>query len=1416
MSVTGDSVRYQYDDAGNVTHETVENGTDSRTTLYTYDDRGLTTSRTDPAGNTTEYGYDELGRPISVTAPAVTTESGGGTPTTSRPTTYTGYDTFGAITESVDALGRTHRTTYDRLGRAVTATAPAYTAPGSAQEVVPTVTHAYDALGNVTETTDPLGRVTRFQYDRQNRLTVKDVPVGTGDERGQWRYAYTRTGQVLSVTDPNGARAETTYDDLDRPVTTTRIERRPAPGAFTTRNEYDDAGNVVKQTSPSGEVSQYAYDGLGQLTRLQEPSGAVTQFGYDAAGREVRRTDGMGRTSAKIYDQLGQLVQDQDLDPANNQLRKVGYTYDKAGNLVTSTNPLNRTTTYTYDAMNRLTSQTEPVSDTKSITTSFGYDALGNRTRYTDGRGNTTIYTVNTLGLAESVIEPPTARDPAPEARTWTTAYDAAGQPVKLTAPGGVVRERTYDKAGQLVRETGTGAEVATPEKRFRYDPAGRLVGASSPKGDNTYEYNDRGALLKATGPSGDATYEYNADGLLTSRTDAAGTAHFTYARQQLTTATDPLTGVRQSYAYDGAGAVRKVDYASGQSRSLTYDDLGRLDTDTLKNGTGQTLASADYGYDADDHLTSKTTTGTAESGTSTYGYDHAGRLTSWTADGTTTEYGWDDSGNRVRNGDKTAVFDERNRLLSDGDYTYDHTPRGTLETRTSSGLTERFTFDAFDRMVKAGESGTEYTYDSTDRVAARNGVDFAYAGLTPDPVRDQTSTYGRGAADELMAVAENGGEARLTLQDKHGDVVGSMSATNGAATALDRSTAFDPFGGVRGTAAAGDTDGNIGYQGDWTDPDTGQVNMHARWYDPGTGAFDSRDSYQSTAGASILANRYTYGAGAPMDYTDPDGHFPCFGWGACEKKVKAVVKKVKNSWVYKKARSVYHGVQWAVRNPGAALGKALNYAGKAANYLYRKSGLKRVVDATVNAVKWVGQKTGVTQWAREKARQAARMVHQARVYITKKAKAAASYVAKHNPIPHIVAAAKPLIAVGKAIVTGDPNLPAIIVGAAVQVVADVAKVVDTIRDEVVKQVGSVVETVSEAVDWGAVWEGAKTVGNVVGEVTGFNDIKNCVTKGDMEACAWAAATVGGVVLGGAGAAAVRAARAGQTVSKAAKYADDIAKAAEKAEDVADKVETAAQCTRTAVDLASAASSNSFAPGTEIVMADGSRKPIEEVEVGDEVVATDPTTGKTSQRKVTETIEGGGLKELVRITIDTDGDRGRATDTVTATAGHPFWVPDLEEWLGAGELKPGQWLRTGSGSKVRVEAVSAWTQQAAVHNLTVDATHTYYVAVGDSSVLVHNMGRGRKPGQRPNYDAEGPHTTFVRHGTTGQIKKYAEWAPQSNPRNPAPFELVKRFDLEGPAHTNADGTVVETPHINLPNGGDARAPEDWEKPIGCP
>ncbi|MFJ5264663.1 polymorphic toxin-type HINT domain-containing protein, partial [Streptomyces sp. NPDC088387] len=150
---------------------------------------------------------------------------------------------------------------------------------------------------------------------------------------------------------------------------------------------------------------------------------------------------------------------------------------------------------------------------------------------------------------------------------------------------------------------------------------------------------------------------------------------------------------------------------------------------------------------------------------------------------------------------------------------------------------------------------------------------------------------------------------------------------------------------------------------------------------------------------------------------------------------------------------------------------------------------------------------------------------------------------------------------------------------------------------------------------------------------------------------------------------------------------------------------------------------NSFVPGTHVLMADGTTKPIEKVEPGDKVVATDPGTGKTSVQRATATIVGSGTKHLVRVTLKVHDGSGTRTTTVTATAGHPFWVPSLGRWVDAGELKPGHWVRSPEGAWIQVSAVKAWTaRKATVHNLTVTDAHTYYVLVGSAPVLVHNCG----------------------------------------------------------------------------------------------
>ncbi|WP_410604236.1 polymorphic toxin-type HINT domain-containing protein [Amycolatopsis sp. lyj-90] len=154
---------------------------------------------------------------------------------------------------------------------------------------------------------------------------------------------------------------------------------------------------------------------------------------------------------------------------------------------------------------------------------------------------------------------------------------------------------------------------------------------------------------------------------------------------------------------------------------------------------------------------------------------------------------------------------------------------------------------------------------------------------------------------------------------------------------------------------------------------------------------------------------------------------------------------------------------------------------------------------------------------------------------------------------------------------------------------------------------------------------------------------------------------------------------------------------------------------------------NSFVPGTTVVMADGGHKPIEDVREGEQVLATDPETGDTVARPVTAVIVGEGSKNLVEVTVDTDGgDRAGSTGVVVATGEHPFWADQQGRWVNAKDLRPGDQVRTDDGKRLSVIATRAWTQAQKVHNLTVEDVHTYYVTVGSEELLVHNAGESCK------------------------------------------------------------------------------------------
>ncbi|GAA1555454.1 hypothetical protein GCM10009678_43070 [Actinomadura kijaniata] len=161
---------------------------------------------------------------------------------------------------------------------------------------------------------------------------------------------------------------------------------------------------------------------------------------------------------------------------------------------------------------------------------------------------------------------------------------------------------------------------------------------------------------------------------------------------------------------------------------------------------------------------------------------------------------------------------------------------------------------------------------------------------------------------------------------------------------------------------------------------------------------------------------------------------------------------------------------------------------------------------------------------------------------------------------------------------------------------------------------------------------------------------------------------------------------------------------------------------------------NSFVAGTPVLLADGTRKPIERIRVGDRVRATDPESGRSGVRVVTDRIVGEGRKRLVDLTVDLDGELGGPTDRITATLGHRFWVSGSADWIEAGGLVFGDMLTGPDGRTAMVLSGRRHERVVRVHNLTVDDLRSYYVSTGARDVLVHNchdLDRHEEPSPRP-------------------------------------------------------------------------------------
>ncbi|WP_172890491.1 LamG-like jellyroll fold domain-containing protein [Actinoplanes derwentensis] len=1269
----------------------------SRTTYRLLTD-GSVAGVTNPKGNTTTIEYDEVGRPVTTLLPLVKPD---GETIARRPYTKVGYNTFGEVTDQLDRNGNVTVNDYDGVGRMVQSKSPTYLLPGTENETLTaTKTIEYNAVGQILRTTDPYGAETAYEYDSLGRTTKVVAP-----DDGVSTYTYADNGDLLSYTDPKGAKVSTTYDFLGRTLNST-AEVRQDGKSYITSYGYGDKPWPISITSPSALVTTATYNSVGEQLSVVDAAGNTTKTEYDGAGRPVKTIAADNTFATVAYDFAGRTVSSSEYAAGGTTpLRTRTQTYDVAGNPIRASNAYSNVadkheTEFVYDVLGQLTEQYEPVKNGHTIKTSFGYDAAGNRTSFKDGRGNVFATTYNAWGLPESQIEPATASNGTD--RTFTSTYDVGGRMVRLDSPGGVSLTSEYDVMGRVTTSSGTGAQVATADRKYAYDQAGRMTSFTGAAGANEITYDDRGLVRSITGVSGNSSYTYNADGAVASRSDAAGTTAYGYDKGRLSTLTNGTTSL--AYTYTNLNQVQSIKYGGSSTRTFGYNTLHQLTSDEVKTSAGAAVGKIAYAWNVDDTLAQKTTTGFNGASTNKYSYDWAGRLTQWDNGTNPVLYAYDDSGNRIQAGGTTFVYDQRNQLVSDtAGSTYEYTARGTLSKTVTGGQQVDTVTDAFNQVVSQGTKtgGTSrYSYDGLGRVIQPN---FAYTGLGNDLASDGVDKYVRDTSDQLVGVT-SGTNQRYSWTDIHTDVVGEFTSTG---STLTGSVSYDPWGKV---LASGGMVGKLGYQQEWTDQGTGKVNMWSRWYDPETGAFDTRDTANNNptpnSGAS---NRFAYAEGNPVTNTDTTGNAVDGKCGtydyACELRKYQAALDLYNQAMETRDREMkatgaeigrqeaeYQRAERESQTPlldillQVGIGMLLDMIGYYSVMGCLQGSLMDCVDLAMNfagpikGIKMFGTFVKSINRAMDGYRTWRRIVDAATTAM-RQSQTLLSQARKH--------------------------------------LADVMSKVPKRPKPPKKKTKPPTKKVEEKKKQQAQRQKAR------------EERKPAPSQQAKKP-------------------------APRTKAKSQDKPTNAKPQETKAQNNQQPRRAAQERRSNLIDLGSDAVAevgcpvpsrkHSFDPDTLVLMADGTTRRIADISIGDEVAAKDPVTGEEGARAVT-LLHANRDYELTDVTVSTapatdddaktvsEGRGGRSTRGPTeepastevlstvleTTAHHPFWDVTTGEWVDAAELVAGESTLVGPNGEIQyVTAVRNFTDAKVMRDLTVDDIHTYYVVAGNGPVLVHN------------------------------------------------------------------------------------------------
>ncbi|HEU4977807.1 MAG TPA: RHS repeat-associated core domain-containing protein, partial [Solirubrobacteraceae bacterium] len=372
----------------------------------------------------------------------------------------------------------------------------------------------YDAAGNQTSVTDPLGRVTSKGYDAANRLTS----IGYSDgSTPNVTIGYDPDNQQSSLTDGTGT-STWAWDSLHR--ITSYTDGHGDSASF----GWDLAGHKTSITYPGSHVVSYGYDAAGRMSSMTDWLSHTTSFGYDPDSDPASTTF---PTATSDVDSFGFDRADRQTSSVfaqgSSTLASVAYTRDNKGLITQTTStglPAGDSHAYGYNTLDQLTSDNAD---------SYAYDAADNPTTLMsagpnsfDAANELTATPAATFGynsLGERTSTTPTGGS------ATTYGYDQAGRLASYTPPTGPAASYAYDGSGLRMSKT-----VGTTTTHFLWDPTGTLPLLLS-DGSTNYLYGPDGNVTEQIDAGGIPTY-YHHDQLGSTRllTDSTGAATATFS----------------------------------------------------------------------------------------------------------------------------------------------------------------------------------------------------------------------------------------------------------------------------------------------------------------------------------------------------------------------------------------------------------------------------------------------------------------------------------------------------------------------------------------------------------------------------------------------------------------------------------------------------------------------------------------------------------------------------------------------------------------------------------------------------------------------------------------------------------------------------------------------------------------------